>query len=73
MFAAIGIFNTSKELDLKKSLLPIIFLGGFLFHIIWETKAIYVIQYYYILLPFGAYGINYVVDKIKDKSKKAEV
>ena len=65
VFAAIGIFSTSKELDLKKSLLPIIFLGGFLFHIIWETKAIYVIQYYYILLPFGAYGINYVVDKIK--------
>lgn len=68
-FAGIGLFKLSKDLDLKKALLPIIFIGGFLFHIIWETKAIYVIQYFFILLPFSAYGINYIIDLISQKRK----
>jgi hypothetical protein len=64
IFAGIGIFKNSKDLDLKKALLPIIFIGGFLFHILWETKAIYVIQYYFILLPYAAFGLNYFFEKI---------
>ena len=58
--AGIGLFilNKFKKLDSKKLLLPIIFFGGFLFHLIWETKAIYVIQYYFILLPYASYGIR---------------
>ncbi len=67
LFAGIGIFKNSKDLDLKKALLPIIFIGGFIFHIIWETKAIYVIQYYFILLPFSAYGLNYFIEKIYNR------
>jgi len=39
-------------------LLPLIFIGGLAFHLIWETKAIYVIQYYYLLLPYAADGIT---------------
>ena len=72
IFAGIGIFKNAKSLDLKKVILPIIFMGGFLFHILWETKAEYVIQYYFILLPFTAYGIDYTIRKINIylKSKK---
>ena len=69
--SSIGIFFISKECNLQKALLPIIFLGGFLFHIMWETKAIYVIQYYYILLPFSAYGL-YKLSKIVLKKFKLE-
>ena len=50
-------------------ILPITFLGGFLFHILWETKAIYVIQYYFILLPFTSYGLNYSYEYILNKYK----
>ena len=59
IFGGIGIFYLSKnqERKMQNVLLPVIFIGGFLFHIIWETKAIYVLQYYYLLLPFSAYGI----------------
>lgn len=64
IFAGIGLFKNSKSLDLKIAIIPIIFIGGFLFHILWETKAIYVIQYYFILLPYSAFGINYVIEKI---------
>ena len=76
---SIGIFCLGKfsKPEIKKLLLPVVFLGGFLFHIIWETKAIYVIQYYYLLLPFSAYGIyhflnldfNKTINKIKGVNK----
>lgn len=74
IFASLGIFKISSNTDnLKLYLLPITFLGGFLFHILWETKAIYVIQYYFILLPYTAFGIDYLSEKIsKIKSKKSK-
>ena len=65
IFATLGIFKISKNFDLKQSIIPIIFIGGFVFHILWETKAIYVIQYYFILLPYAALGINYTIEKEK--------
>lgn len=68
--AGITLILFSKKGDLKKALLPLTFLGGFIFHIIWETKAIYVIQYFYIMLPFAAYGI-YTLFKFIDKKISA--
>lgn len=64
--AGFALFTLFKTGSLKEALLPLTFLGGFIFHIIWETKSIYVIQYFYILLPFSAYGI-YILFKILDK------
>ena len=63
IFAGIGVLLSIKDKDLNKTLIPIIFIGGFLFHIIWETKAIYVIQYYFLLLPYAAKGLVYFIDK----------
>lgn len=62
VFAGFGLLKLSKNINLKQAILPTIFLGGFIFHIIWETKAIYVIQYYFLLLPFAAYGLNYLIE-----------
>lgn len=64
IFAGIGIFLSAKENNLSKILLPIIFIGGLLFHILWETKAIYVLQYYFLLLPYTAFGLNFIFDKL---------
>ena len=64
--AGVALIMSFKEGSIKKTLLPLTFLGGFLFHIIWETKAIYVIQYFYIMLPFSAYGL-YKLFQIIDK------
>ena len=63
-FASFGILMLAKTIDLSKALFIIIFAGGFAFHIIWETKAIYVIQYYFLLLPFAAYGLDFFIDEI---------
>lgn len=67
IFAGIALLKIRKNDNIEELLLPVIFLGGLLFHIIWETKSIYVIQYYYILLPFSAYGINLTFEYIKEK------
>ena len=71
-----SLFVILKKGDLDKTLLPIVFLGGFLFHLIWETKSIYVLQYYYLLIPYAAYGlyklftiIDNKVNKFKQKAK----
>ena len=69
-FGAIGIYLISKKKELSDFLIPVIFIGGFIFHIIWETKAIYVIQYYFLLLPYTAYGLNYIFDKILELLEK---
>lgn len=67
IFSGFGLFKLSKNINLKQAFLPIIFAGGFIFHILWETKAIYVIQYYFLLLPFAAYGMNYFIENIIPK------
>ena len=74
IFAGIGIFKLAKNKEnVSKYLLAIIFIGGLLFHRIWETKAIYVIQYYYLLLPYTAFGIKVFIEFIKIKFEKRGV
>ncbi len=49
----------------EQLLFPLIILGGFLFHMLWEAKSQYIISYFILLLPYGAAGI----DSIKRKEK----
>ena len=58
----------NKEINNENIILVLCFLGGFLFHILWETKCIYVIPFYLMLLPSAADGINRI--KIKKFSFK---
>ena len=48
------------------TLIPIIYLsGGFIFHLIWETKSQYVYPYVYLIIPLAAVGISYVAERLK--------
>ena len=39
-------------------LLPaLIFIGGFLFHLVWEAKSQYALPYFILLLPYAAHGL----------------
>lgn len=58
MFAAYAILKLYKLGEIQMLLLPLIFLGGFVFHILWETKSVYVLQYYFLLIPYTCYGLN---------------
>ena len=42
----------------------IIVLGGFLFHIMWEGKAQYTINYFMLLIPYGIIGLYYLTKRM---------
>ena len=52
-----------KNKDLNILFIGVIVLGGMLFHLIWETKSIYVYMYVIILIPYASYGINKLISR----------
>lgn len=58
------LFNKNKDIDLY--LLPLIVIGGFLFHIIWETKSQYAFSYFVLLIPYTIMGYKELIDNIND-------
>ena len=41
----------------------IFFLGGFTFHLFWETKSQYVYMYVFLLIPMAARSLNWIIEK----------
>lgn len=55
-----------KNISDEVLLLIIIFIGGFLFHILWEAKSRYIIPYIITLIPIVSIEVeDYVLEKIK--------
>lgn len=57
-----------KKITLLELIGGVIVFGGFLFHSFWEVKAIYTYQYFMYLLPYAAYGIVLLSNKIKGRN-----
>lgn len=53
-----------KRLDVYQLVLAIIFLGGFLFHFIWEAQSSYTIIYFYMIIPYAVIGWNELSKKL---------
>ena len=67
VFALIGVLKRIREKDsLLKDIPLIIFVGGFLFSIIWEAKARYVLPYYVLLHMYAALGLSEVTRGIQN-------
>ena len=64
----------SREEDWAKLLLPLYFLGGFVFYLFWEAKARYCFPYFVCLIPLAAYGLSKLADAAiwKTNGSKAE-
>ena len=45
-----------RKSSLKEIILPLTFVGGFVFHLFWEAEGLYAILYFPLLLPLGIYG-----------------
>lgn len=56
-----------KNISIDVLLLVIVFIGGFLFHVLWEAKSRYIISYIIVLIPITSVVIN---DYIKYKGNK---
>ena len=55
----------NKDISNEQILLILIFVGGFLFHIIWEAKSRYILPYVIIIIPIMAIGIDENIKWIK--------
>ncbi|MCI5857828.1 MAG: glycosyltransferase family 39 protein [Agathobacter sp.] len=53
-----------KRIGLQQLLLPVAFLGGFFFHLIWEAKAQYTFTYFVLLIPYAVMGLTSMAQKI---------
>ena len=68
IFISLALFILrNKNITNDQILLILIFVGGFLFHIIWEAKSRYILPYVIILIPILAIGIDDNIKWIKEK------
>ena len=68
--AFVAIIKNRKNLNNELTLLFTIFIGGFMFHTIWEMKSRYTLPYVIMLIPISAIGIEYIVEKMKNPKIK---
>lgn len=54
--ATICILINFKEINGKQLVFAVMFIGGFLFHIVWEAKCQYTISYFILLIPYSIRG-----------------
>jgi len=70
MYVVRKIYTIRRRDGESENIFLIIFLGGFFFHLLWETKAQYVIIYYALLFPYAALGWCRLIAFFKVKLKK---
>lgn len=60
-------FMDFKNIKSKQLIFIIIFIGGFLFHMIWEAKCQYTLTYFVLLIPYAVRGYLKLEDFIESK------
>lgn len=63
LLAAIFFLKNIKNVNASQAILAIIFVGGFLFHVVWETKSLYVIMYVVLLFPYVAAQLDKFINR----------
>ncbi len=61
-------FSLKKDKNMEEMLLPLCFIGGFLFLIIWEAKAQYALFYYVILFLYAILGYRELIVNFNKKN-----
>lgn len=74
IFLGAGLFFVffRKEWSLARAYLLLNIFGGFLFHMIWEAQARYVLCYFVLFLPFAAAGIHKLFVTVQKHMTKRE-
>lgn len=63
------LIKNRKNLSLDVIFLTTIFIGGFAFHILWETKSRYIIPYILVLIPIACIKFDINIKKYIKRSK----
>ena len=53
-----------RKLDAYKLIFVITFIGGFLFHLVWEAKGQYTIIYAYLMIPYMLRGYQLLLRRV---------
>jgi hypothetical protein len=70
IMSCVAFVSIAKKKDVTYYILPLIVLGGFLFHMLFEAKSQYVITYVTLLIPMCAYGLyQYMQSNVVAKLK----
>ncbi len=70
LFFSLSVFGFDKNIISKYGVFLLFFLGGLLFHTIWEGKSQYIYPYVFTLIPLAAYGIQNSLTKFNQKNLK---
>ncbi len=62
---AIYSFKNRKEIKLEDYIFLVYIIGGFLFSIIWEAKARYILPYFICMIPYCSIMINILINKFR--------
>lgn len=73
LMALICVWIKRKDDDLSFIQLELIFIGGFIFHIIWEAKGQYTLQYFILVIPYAAYGIERVIKRMNQLLRRMKI
>ncbi len=63
-----GLFACLKNKNFLSIILPLIILGGMLYHLLAEAKSQYAMPYFIMMIGFAGYGICTVYDKLSEKT-----
>lgn len=70
LFAAgIYLMFINKKTNIKNILFPLVVLGGFGYHLLFEGKSQYVLTYIPLLIPIAAYALNTILEADYSKVK----
>lgn len=69
---AIGIcvLIVKKQTNIQTVLLPLVLLGGFGYHLLFEAKSQYILTYIILMIPTAAYSLNSILNGKYTKLKK---
>lgn len=71
--AVIYVMINGKRMTIYEWILPAIFIGGYMFHMVWEAKGQYTISYFVLLIPYAVAGMRKLfhnIDCIKREEKR---
>ena len=60
----VSMIKCFKTKDIAYSFIPLIILGGFFYHLIFEAKSQYVLVYFVLLIPYAAFGLHSILEGI---------
>ena len=58
-----GLLRLLKKREINAVLLPLVILGAFLYHLLFEAKSQYALGYFLLMIPTAAYGIDCIGGK----------